>query len=117
VNDILHLHLNNQMEKNRNLKDLRESAAHKIVENQIANEKSYDRTHKKATAFKVNDYVMIANVDATAGINKKLIPKYKRSYIIRKVLDSDRYVISDIPGFQITQMPYTSIASADCMRF
>ncbi|XP_067214810.1 uncharacterized protein [Linepithema humile] len=95
---------------------LREEATQKIVASQIANEKLFDRAHKKATTYSEGDYVVIANVDTTAGVNKKLIPKYKGPYMIHKSLGSDRYVVRDIPGFQITQIPYDGVVSADRMK-
>lgn len=116
INDTLRLCLNNYMAENRDLEKLREEASIEINKNQVENEKSYDRTRKKATVYNVNDYVMIANVDTTVGVNKKLIPKFKGPYIVNKVLDHDRYIISDVPGFQVTQVPYTGVVSADRMK-
>lgn len=116
VNDNLRLHLDSQTNESRDLEKLREAASLEIVKNQTANKESYDRAHKKATIYNVDDYVVIANTDTTAGVNKKLIPKYKGPYVVSKVLDSDRYVISDVPGFQLTQIPYTGIVSADRMK-
>lgn len=59
---------------------------------------------------------MIRNIDTTVGSNKKLIPKYKGPYIVKKVLDSDRYIVSDIEGFQVTQLSYTGVIAADHMK-
>lgn len=68
-----------------------------------------NRVRKKATTYNVGDYVMITNVDTTAGVNKKFIPKYRKPYVVKKVLDFDRYIVADIPDFQITQMPWRGI--------
>lgn len=116
VNDLLRLILNNQVRENRDLSDLREIASERIIDSQIANKKVYDRSHKKATSYKKGNYVVITNVDTTAGVNKKLIPKFKGPYIVNKVLDADRYVVCDIPGFQVTQIPYNSVVSTDHMK-
>jgi len=115
INDLVRLSLDQSTEI-RDLKKLRETASCEIVKNQAANEKAYDRSRKKATTYNVGDYVMIVNTDTTAGVNKKLIPKYKGPYIVHKVLDADRYVVTDVPGFQITQIPYQGIISADRMK-
>lgn len=116
INDTLRLYLNNQTTNERNLEKLREVASFEISKIQAVNEKYYDNTRKKANTYNINDYVMIANVDTTVGINKKLIPKYKGPYIVRKVLDNDRYVVTDVPGSQVTQIPYNGVISADHMR-
>lgn len=59
---------------------------------------------------------MIRNVDNTPGINKKFIPKYKGPYVIKNVLDHDRYIVTDIGGFQLSQIPYTGIISVNQLR-
>lgn len=116
VNDSLLLILSEQACDVRDLATLRESASQEIVKSQEASKKSYDQTHKPATIYRVGDYVMITNVDTTPGANKKLIPKYKGPYVVHKVLGHDRYIVQDIPGFQITQIPYEGVISADHMK-
>lgn len=59
---------------------------------------------------------MIKNVDTTPGVNKKHIPKFKGPYEIKKVLPNDRYVIQDIPGSRVTQMPFNSVYEARNMK-
>jgi len=115
INDLVRLSLD-QSPETRDLKKLRETASHEIIKNQATSEKAYNRPRKKATIYNVGDYVIIVNIDTTAGVNKKLIPKYKGPYVVHKVLDADRYVVTDVPGFQITQIPYQGIISADRMK-
>lgn len=45
------------------------------------------------------------NVDTTVGTNKKFIAKYRGPYVIRKQLDFDRYVVTDVENCQLTQLP------------
>jgi len=59
---------------------------------------------------------MIRNIDNTPGVNKKFIPKYRGPYIIKKILDHDRYIVSDIEGFQLSQTPYTGTVNVDQLR-
>lgn len=56
---------------------------------------------------------MIKNVITAPGINTKLLPKYKGTYVISSVLDNDRYVIKDIEGFQLSRKPFSGIFSPD----
>ena len=60
--------------------------------------------------------MVIKNVITTAGINKKLLPKFKGPYEIVEVLDNDRYLINDIPYMQITRLPYRGVRSAANMK-
>lgn len=46
------------------------------------------------------------------GQNKKLIPKFRGPYVVHKVLPNDLYVVRDIDGVRITQMPYDGILDA-----
>lgn len=95
---------------------MRTEAANRIIKSQEANKIRYDAKHKQATIYKENDYVMITNTDVTVGCNKKLIPKFRGPYVIKKVLDRDRYVVSDIEGFRVTQRPYEGIIGPDRMK-
>ncbi|KAK9752204.1 hypothetical protein QE152_g4412 [Popillia japonica] len=68
-------------------------------------ENYYDRKHLESPIFNIGDFVMIPNVEIAPGLNKKLLPQFKRPYIIKKCLDHDRYLIKDIDGYQMTQIP------------
>ncbi|XP_011687110.1 PREDICTED: uncharacterized protein LOC105449550 [Wasmannia auropunctata] len=78
------------------------------------NTERYNLRRKAARPYKVGDYVEIRNIDTTVGINKKLIPKFKGPYVVKKVLD--RYVVTDVDGFQLVQRPYTGVVAPDRMR-
>ncbi|KYQ53657.1 hypothetical protein ALC60_03954, partial [Trachymyrmex zeteki] len=80
------------------------------------NEQRYNLRRKAARLYEVGDYVEIRNVEATPGVNKKLLPKFKGPYVIKTVLDCDRCVITDVEGFQLTQRPYTGVVAPDQMR-
>ncbi|CAK9799271.1 Transposon Ty3-I Gag-Pol polyprotein [Anthophora plagiata] len=116
LNDCLRPILESMSSEERNLEAIRERAAKNTEKVQAANEECYNNKRKIALVYNVGDYVMIKNIDTSAGINKKLIPKFKGPYVVKKVLDCDRYVISDIEGFQVTQMPYNGVLSPDNMK-
>lgn len=59
---------------------------------------------------------MIKNVVVTLGVNKKLITKFKGPYVVRKVLDNDRYVVGDVEYNQVTKRSYEGIIGFDQMK-
>lgn len=75
----------------------------------------YDKRHSKPTVYKTGDYVLIRDV-LKPGVCKKLSHKYKGPYLVAKVLRKNRYVISDIPGFNLSSKPYNSILSPDRLK-
>ncbi|XP_011859156.1 PREDICTED: uncharacterized protein K02A2.6-like [Vollenhovia emeryi] len=100
----------------RDLEQMRKKAHTNIKESQLENAKRYNLRRKPAREYKVGDYVEVRNIKTTPGVNKKLLPKFKGPYVIKKVLDYDRYVITDLDGFQLTQRPYTGVVAPDQMR-
>jgi len=93
----------------RDLSKLRLDAQSSTRIVQLHNKAYYDSTKQIATKYKEGDYVMIKNVDTTPNICKKLLSKFKGLYKISKILPHDRYVISDIEGYQVTQIPLNTV--------
>lgn len=91
-------------------------ASENINQSQEYNLQHFSRTHLPATEFTEGEFVVIKNVDTTAGLNKKLIPLYKGPYVIAKKLPNDRYMVRDIDGCQVTQMPYRGILEANKLK-
>jgi len=116
VSDSLRLILDPNSSEDRDLPSIRNSASERIAKCQEQNEDRYNQKRKEAKCYREGDYVMIRNIDTSAGGNKKLIPKYKGPYIVKRVLRFDRYEVGDIDGFQITQKPYAGVVPADQMR-
>lgn len=100
----------------RNLDEIREKASENIVRSQTVNKVYFDKRHKKPHIYKVGDHVMVKNIVTTAGINKKLLQKYKGPYQVVKVLPNDRYFIKDLENLQISRIPYEGVASPDNMK-
>ncbi|CAH1713532.1 unnamed protein product [Aphis gossypii] len=117
VNDEIRLMLEKEINTSAvNLDEVRTKAAERIDKAQEVNTAQYNSKRKTPTIYTIDDYVMITNVDVTVGHNKKLIPKFRGPYVVRKVLDHDRYVIGDIDGFQVTQRPFETIVGPDRMK-
>ncbi|KAL4152687.1 hypothetical protein QTP88_000520 [Uroleucon formosanum] len=117
INDEIRRILENNVTDNpREMEVLRTKAAERIIRSQDSNVTQYNAKRKEPTIYKQGDYVMITNVDVTVGQNKKLIPKFRGPYVVRKVLDRDRYIVGDIEGFQLTQRPYEGIVGPDRMK-
>jgi len=117
INDEIRRVLENVVTDNpREMEVLRAKAAERIIRSQESNKKQYNSKRKEPTIYRENDYVMIKNVDVTVGQNKKLIPKFRGPYVVKKILDQDRYIVSDIEGFQLTQRPYEGIVGPDRMK-
>jgi len=99
----------------RNLIEIRNNASNKIINSQKYNEqiKNKGRIIKK---FKKGDYVVLKNFVSVPGACKKVIPKYKGPYKVDEALENDRYAVSDVEGFQLSQIPYKGIWEAANMK-
>lgn len=92
----------------RNLTEIREKAAENVSKSQNYNKLSKDKNRTQRT-YKEGDYVMVKNYISTPGVCKKIAPKFKGPYRVDKVLPNDRYLIRDVEGFQLSQIPYEGI--------
>lgn len=116
--DALTEHLSDKLSTSvdRDLDLIRESAAECITKSQLRNERFFSAHNRAPHSFNVGDFVVMRNVDTSAGSNKKLIPKFRGPYAIHKVLPNDRYVIRDIENCQLTQLPYNGVVEASRLR-
>jgi len=70
---------------------------------------------KKPAQYKTGDLVLVRKLQSKPGENTKLLPKYKGPYQIKVVLNKNRYVITDLPGY-LTNKLYNTILSADKIK-
>lgn len=96
-----------------NLDDMRASAGELIKTQQNKDKTRYDRYRKMGIRFKEGDLVRV--IRAATGIegqSKKLEPKCKGPYRIKKVLPNDRFVVEDTPLTK-TNKRYEAIVAID----
>ncbi|KYN21750.1 hypothetical protein ALC57_05872, partial [Trachymyrmex cornetzi] len=79
------------------------------------NKTVYDKRHRKPSVYKPGDLVMIRDSTVKIGENRKLKPDFKGPKVT-KVLDKNRYVVQDIPGYSLSSRSYKSILSSDRMK-
>lgn len=103
-------------EKSRDLKKIREDASACILRTQAYNSDQFGARNRSARAYKEGDYVVMKNVDTTIGTNKKFVPKFRGPYVVHRVLPHDRYVLRDVEGCQITQIPYDGVVESRHLR-
>lgn len=66
--------------------------------------------------YKAGEYVLVRDLQVKAGESRKLKSNYKGPYVVAKVLGNNRYVVKDIPGFNITSRAYNTILSSDKLK-
>jgi len=112
LNNLANIELNSD-EQRENERKIAKEATDKL---RNYNKAYYDKRHKVPSIYNLGDYVLIRDTFVKPGENKKLKPSYKGPYMIAKKLNNNRYVIQDIPGFNITAKPYNSILSPDRLK-
>lgn len=80
------------------------------------NKADYDDRHKKITRYKEGDLVLVRKLQFKVGENTKLAPKYKGPYRIKAIFKNNRFVVTDVPGYNLTSKPFNTILSADKLK-
>lgn len=97
---------------------VRKEASQRIMEQQELQRQQFDKKRKAARKYKEGDLVMIEKVgQPLTGTSRKLIPPYAGPMIVKKVLDNDRYVVTDMEGSTRTRgKKYENVAAVDKMK-
>lgn len=114
--DVVRMYLENLQNDDCNLISIREQIQEQNKQAQAIYKKHFDKKRKAAVRYKIGDFVMLKNVVTEAGINHKLLPKFKGPYKIAKILGNDRYKVTDIPGFQVSRCKFEGVFPAFHMR-
>jgi len=75
-----------------------------------------DKRFKKPSLYKESEYIMIRNSRSVPGEGTKIKTHYKGPYMVYKVLGNNRYVVRDIPGFNVTFRPLNTVLSSDRLK-
>jgi hypothetical protein len=99
------------------IQEIRNDANVRIVTEQAKAKQRFDAKRRIAPKYDVGQQVVILkNVGPNDGKSKKLLPKYDGPFIIKEVLQHDRYVIEDIPGTTRANKFYRGVCSVDKIK-
>lgn len=76
----------------------------------------FDNRHSTPTEYHEDDLVLIENIPGATGESRKLEPKHRGPYVVKKVLGNDRYLIADLPDIQSNQRPFESVFASDKLK-
>jgi hypothetical protein len=98
------------------LLDRRAEAVKAIEKAQEKQKLRFDGKRKTPRIYVEGELVLVLREAIACGQSRKLAPKYKGPYLVKKVLANDRYLIVDIPGAERTQRSFQSVFAADRMK-
>jgi transposase InsO family protein len=99
------------------IQEIRNDANVRIVTEQAKAKQRFDAKRRVAPKYDVGQQVVILkNVGPNDGKSKKLLPKYDGPFIIKEVLQHDRYAIEDIPGTTRANKFYRGVCSVDKIK-
>ena len=104
-NDDLEQNIDNETKEGRDFTETQNTM-------KTQNKAYFDRKRIDGYKYQVGDYVLIKNIISQAGVNKKLLPKYRGPYKVVECLPNERYRIEDIPGATVTSRSYKGSCSA-----
>lgn len=76
----------------------------------------YDKRHSSPTKYAENDLVLVENQPPATGESRKLEPRYRGPYVVKRVLDCDRYLVADLKDIQRNQRYFESVFASDKMK-
>lgn len=86
---------------------------------QLYNKTKYDAKHKKPSQYKENQLVLVRNYapgQAKSNQSKKLMPAWIGPCRMKTVLNKNRYVVTDVEGFNLSSRKFDKILSPDKLK-
>lgn len=108
-------YLQDQNNSARDLEGFREEASRAMQKQQLYNKRVYDSHCKRNTLYEQGDLVMLRRMN-TVGERNKLKPKFRGPYVVKKVLDNNRYVVADLDNYQVSNIRFEGIFDPLNMR-
>lgn len=82
--------------ENSDLEKTRMEAGKRIQQDQVKRKAYCDNQWKKCHNYNIGDLVVFRRANLTSdGNSKKLLPKFNGPYILKEVLDHDKYIVQD----------------------
>lgn len=100
----------------RNLKEIRQNIVSHTKHSQLKSKIYADSKRVPAHLYKLGDIVLIKNTVTEAGVNQKLLPKFKGPYIVTKVLPNERYEVQDIEGQKLSNKSFKGVYASFNMK-
>lgn len=76
----------------------------------------FDNKHRSPTKYDESDLVLVEHIAPATGESRKLEPRYRGPYVVKKVLGNDRYLVADLPDIQRNQRPFESVFASDKLK-
>lgn len=106
----------NKNQKNVNMTLRREEAAENMKREKQNWKQRFNGSRRKPIKYNVDDIVVIENIAPSTGESRKLEHPFRGPYVVKKILDKDRYdVIADIEGMPHKQKPLSTIMTSEKM--
>uniref|UniRef100_A0A1B0DM01 Uncharacterized protein n=1 Tax=Phlebotomus papatasi TaxID=29031 RepID=A0A1B0DM01_PHLPP len=84
----------------------REQAWRKMKEDHKKFVEKFNEGRKSPHKYQVGDLVLAKTEHPASGESRKLLPRFRGPYQVKRVLGADRYEIGDTESTQVTQIPY-----------
>jgi len=98
------------------VENLRDRARQTTADLRNYNKVYRDAHCKKPSIYNKGDFVLIRDSRLKSGTNTKIKQRYKGPYLVKRNLGSNRYVITDIPGFNVVAQPLNTVLSSDRIK-
>lgn len=108
-----------QQEENNVVEDaaeLREQAIRAIEKGQRTQKRYFDGHRRKPVSYEVGDMVLVERDLTAMGHSRKLEPRFKGPYVVKKVLGNERYELEEIHERQGRGRVRTTVYAADRIK-